>query len=185
MSEPGAPGAEVALRTATRADALPIAVLGLQVFLDTYATAGIRAVLAREALQAFDAAAIEARIAGAPGTFIVAEAAGHLVGYAQWSTPAPQPQVPDPDAAELQTLYVQRPFLRRGVGARLLARVEQAARERGAAVLWLTAWIGNANALAFYASRGYAPLDSTWHVFEDERHENRLLARRLDGRPIG
>ena len=172
----------VALRPAGRADALCLAVLGLQVFLDTYATAGIRATIAREAMQAFDAASIEARIVEAPGSFIVAEAAGHLVGFAEWSPHAPQPLLPETALAELRTLYVQRPFLRRGIGARLLARVEREARAAGADVLWLTAWMGNTNALAFYASRGYAAVGTTWHVFEDERHENRLHARRLDGR---
>ena len=187
MSDVSGVSGRVVLRPATRADALSIAVLGLQVFLDTYATAGIRATIAREALQAFDEAAIEARIVGAPESFIVAEADGHLVGYAEWLSNAPQPLLPDaalPDAAlaELRTLYVQRPFLRRGIGARLLAQVEHDARARGADVLWLTAWVGNTNALAFYASRGYAVVGTTWHVFENERHENRLHARRLDGR---
>jgi GNAT superfamily N-acetyltransferase len=94
----------------------------------------------------------------------------------------PDAALPDAALAELRTLYVQRPFLRRGIGARLLAQVERDARTRGADVLWLTAWVGNTNALAFYASCGYAALGTTWHVFENERHENRLHARRLDGR---
>ena len=44
---------EITLRNAIPEDALCIGVLGMQVFLDTYATQGIRSSIANEALQAF------------------------------------------------------------------------------------------------------------------------------------
>lgn len=44
---------EITLRNAIAEDALCIGVLGMQVFLDTYATQGIRRSIANEALQAF------------------------------------------------------------------------------------------------------------------------------------
>jgi hypothetical protein len=46
-----APDCDIAIRRAKAADALCIAVLGTQVFLDTYAVDGIRPALAREALE--------------------------------------------------------------------------------------------------------------------------------------
>ena len=87
--------------------------------------------------------------------------------------------VPQDDAAELNRLYVQSPFLRQGVGRRLLAHAEALASTEGASTLWLTAWIGNARALAFYASQGYAPLGHTPYAFEGEVFENRLFAKAL------
>ena len=50
---------------------------------------------------------------------------------------------------------------------------------QGAAVLWLTCWVGNARARAFYARQGYAELGSTDYAFEGERHENRVFAKTL------
>lgn len=44
---------EVLIRPATPADALCLGVLATQVFLDTYATTGIRPALAREVLRAY------------------------------------------------------------------------------------------------------------------------------------
>ena len=49
----------------------------------------------------------------------------------------------------------------------------------GSATLWLTAWLGNARALAFYRSQGYRELGSTIYAFEGERYENRLFAKSL------
>jgi hypothetical protein len=72
---------DMLIRDARPEDALCIGVLGMQVFLDTYATEGIRDSIAAEALQAFSRQTISALIAQ-PGTaIIVAEANGHLVGF--------------------------------------------------------------------------------------------------------
>jgi diamine N-acetyltransferase len=46
-------------------------------------------------------------------------------------------------------------------------------------VLWLTPWVHNRRALAFHARQGHADHGSTWFRFEDEAHENRVLARIL------
>ncbi|MCF5268346.1 GNAT family N-acetyltransferase, partial [Pseudomonas syringae] len=73
----------ISLRDASSADALCLAALGMQVFLDTYATQGIRQSIAREALEAFSPA-IFAQLLIEPTTFIVvAESQGHLIGFAQ------------------------------------------------------------------------------------------------------
>ena len=74
---------------------------------------------------------------------------------------------------------MQPPFQRRGVGRLLLSRAEALAAAEGSATLWLTAWLGNARALAFYRSQGYRELGSTIYAFEGERYENRLFAKSL------
>jgi ribosomal protein S18 acetylase RimI-like enzyme len=67
-----------------------------------------------------------------------------------------------------------------------LAWAEALAAREGASTLWLTAWVGNQRALAFYASQGYEQLGSTDHTFEGEVFENRLFAKALgpDVRPL-
>ena len=71
------------LRPATADDALCLGVLAMQVFLDTYATDGIRPAIAREALDGY-APAVYQRLLQAPAIFIlVAEQHGHLLGFAQ------------------------------------------------------------------------------------------------------
>jgi len=177
-----APDPSVSFRTARQSDALCLGVLGLQIFLDTYATEGIRATLAREALSQFSAEAIGALLQR-PGTcFTVAERDGHLIGYAQLTFGATQALVQAPEdaaQAELDKLYVQRPFLGRGLGRALLEEAEALSAEQGAHVMWLTAWSGNDRARRFYARQGYRDLGAAMHVFEHEAHENRVFAKVL------
>jgi len=170
---------ELCLRLATAADVPCLSALATQVFLETYATSGIRLALAREAQSQFSAVAFEARLRQSSNRVVIAERSHHLVAFAELALGARHGLVPSGSAAELSRLYVQSPFLRQGVGRRLLGQAEALALTEGASTLWLTAWVGNQRALAFYASQGYKPLGSTEYTFEGESFENRLFAKAL------
>ncbi|MEO5732312.1 MAG: GNAT family N-acetyltransferase [Rubrivivax sp.] len=162
-------------------DALCLSVLAMQVFLDTYATNGIRPAIARDVLAAYSEAAFLDHLDDPSGRIVVAERSGHLVGFAQLAWRAVCDLAPAGVQAELLRLYVQEPFTGTGIGTRLLAAAEALARDGGATVLWLTPWVQNHRAIAFYQRRGYQDHGLTWFHAEGESHENRVYARRLTG----
>ncbi len=167
------------LRPAVADDALCLAVLGMQVFLDTYATQGIRPTLAREVLATFSVDACRAFIEAPSSRVHVAEVDGHLVGFGHVALGAGHDLAPPGAPSELVRLYVQEPFTGRGIGAALLREAERAASAAGSSVLWLTPWAHNRRALRFYAANGYRDYGRTWFAFEGESHENRLMAKAL------
>ena len=61
----------------------------------------------------------------------------------------------------------------------MITRAEAAARDRSLDAVWLTAWVGNDRALAFYESLGYRDIGVTQYVIEGVAHENRVLCKRL------
>jgi GNAT superfamily N-acetyltransferase len=123
--------AEVGFRVAEAADAESLSALGTQVFLDTYARSGIRPAVAREVASLFGVAAVVARLREPGQRTLLAERGGHLVAFAEIVVGARHPLVPPGAAAELGRLYVQSPFLRRGIGRRLLAQAEALAGRTG------------------------------------------------------
>ncbi|MBL8325212.1 MAG: GNAT family N-acetyltransferase [Rubrivivax sp.] len=169
------------IRPAAPADALCLSALAIQVFLDTYATGGVRPAIAREVFGTYAEPAFARHLDDARTRLLVAERDGHLVGFAQVTLGATHALAPDGAQAELLRLYVQEPFTALGVGTRLLREAEDLARAAGATVLWLTPWVHNHRARAFYARRGYQDRGRTWFTFEGESHENRVVARRLGG----
>jgi ribosomal protein S18 acetylase RimI-like enzyme len=171
--------ADLRMRLATAVDATSLRVLGTQVFLDTYATDGIRPTLAREALAAFSEEALAAALNDPAVRLTVAERKGHLIGFAHARLGPTQPLAPGGAPAELCHLYVQPRFAGLGVGGALLAVVERQAAAAGCTVLWLTAWRHNERALSFYARHGFRDVGTCWHAFEDERYENRVLAKSI------
>ncbi len=170
---------EILFRPAEPADALCLGVLSTQVFLDTYATQGIRPAVANEALALHSVAVYEALLADPAVTILAAECAGHLVGFSQVHNGVGHALVPEPAASELRRLYVQERFTGRGVGRDLLRHAEKAAAARGADTLWLTAWEGNARALEFYPRRGYEELGMTMYTIEGEDYPNHLFGKRV------
>ena len=168
-------------RAAIPADALCISLLGVHVFLDTYATDGMRPSLAREVQSELSVEAFERRLADAQSRLILAESAGHLIGFAQLTMSAAHANVGTP-AAEVNRLYVHSRFARRGVGRELLRRIESVAATDGARHVWLTAWESNASALAFYARCGYGEVGRGLYRWEDDRYAVRILAKAVPER---
>lgn len=169
---------DFAYRPATAADALSLSALAAQVFLDTYATNGVTAALAREAGTAYAPQVFEARLRDPTVELLVATVGDRMMSFIDiaFATSCPVPGV---QGAEVFRLYVQRPFLRRGLGRALIAMAEASARARGLNAVWLTAWVGNDRALAFYEALGYRDIGVTEYLIEGVAHENRVLCKRI------
>ena len=75
---------------------------------------------------------------------------GRRVGFAAWYT------TDSGDEAKLDKLYVLQTHQRKGVGARLIARVESEARRTGAKTLVLNVNKNNAQAIRAYEKHGFA-----------------------------
>ncbi|MFZ6722138.1 GNAT family N-acetyltransferase [Undibacterium sp. Ji49W] len=170
---------DIQFRPATQDDALCLSVLAMQVFLDTYATTGIRPAIAKEVLHAFSVSAFTDLLAR-DGTFThVAERDGNLLAFSQIGLETRQELVGATHPAELDRLYVQEPFTHMGLGSQLLRVAEATAVQHGADVMWLTPWVHNVRALQFYARLGYVDVGGTSFFMEGEAHENRVLCKRL------
>jgi diamine N-acetyltransferase len=168
------------LRSGTPEDALVIGVLGTQVSLDTYATQGIRPLLAREVLAHFSTEAIASLLAQPHTRFVLAEREGHLIGFVQLGFGQAHALVLAKTAVEVERLYVQARFKGQGVGKALVGAAAAQAAASGARALWLTAWVGNTDALAWYRRQGWQERGSTDYVFEDEHFENSLFELPLE-----
>jgi len=168
------------LRHATPDDALVIGVLGTQVSLDTYATQGVRPLLAREVLAHFSTDAIASLLAQPHTRFVLAEREGHLVGFAQLGFGERHELVLADRAVEVERLFVQARFKGQGIGKALIGAAAAQARASGAGSLWLTAWVGNTDALVWYQRQGWLERGQTDYVFEDEHFENRLFELPLE-----
>jgi GNAT superfamily N-acetyltransferase len=167
------------IRRARPDDALCLGVLATQVFLDTYATEGVRSAIANEVLTAFSTSAMAAQLERRQTRVLVAEYIGHLIGFAQITVGTAIDLVASAAPAELDRLYVQEPFAGKGVGSTLLQEAEALSVSAGATDLWLTPWVKNDRALRFFKKHAYVDLGATYFHMEGEKHENRVLSKHL------
>jgi GNAT superfamily N-acetyltransferase len=80
----------------------------------------------------------------AEGRTYVAEQDGAVVGFATWAEAA--------GTMELEDLFVDPGYMRRGIAAALVSRIAEVVRARGAECLEVTA---NPHALGFYRASGF------------------------------
>ena len=166
-----------ALRPGTADDAVIVAALATQVFLDTYATEGVFHHLAMEAFSEYSVGAFTARLREPARQFVVAEIAGGLVGFAEVETSPQAAPAGGVSGAELVRLYVQPQAQGTGVGKALIAAAERLAAERSLQAIWLTAWEHNHRALAFYARLGYADVGPGTYTCMGKTYGTRVLVK--------
>jgi diamine N-acetyltransferase len=162
------------VRLGRHEDTKTLSALAIQVWLHTYATEGVSPVIARYVLSEFAPERFAALLTESSSGVFVAEQGKNVLGYAVVRASAACP-ISSVSGAELATLYVQEPFLGKGVGALLLKHVEGWAAERMRAPIWLKTNSQNGRAIAFYAKHGYTKVGITFFEFGNEKHENVVL----------
>jgi GNAT superfamily N-acetyltransferase len=163
----------VQFRAGAASDAVTIAALATQVFLDTYAADGVRPDLAREAFHVCSTEAFAARLTEPNRKFVLAVRDDAVLGFAEVlcePTRAPAGHV---SGSELVRLYVQPQAQGEGIGRALIIEAERLAE----VALWLTVWDRNVGALAFYSRMGYADIGASTYTFEGRSYGNRVFAK--------
>lgn len=164
------------IRLARASDAAALAALAERTFRDTFGASNSARDMELHCARTYGAAIQAAEIADQRRTTLVVDAAGGLAGYAQlrWNATA---SLIAARPAEIQRIYVDRPWHGRGVAHELMARLLAIAREGGADGVWLGVWEHNARALAFYRKAGFAPIGEHEFALGDEIQRDLVLAR--------
>jgi ribosomal protein S18 acetylase RimI-like enzyme len=168
-----------AVRAATRADAARLADLGARLFADTFAGDNTAEDMAMYLGRTYGVAQQTAEIDDPAMATLVAEAGGHLAGYAQLRAgPAPEPVIGHAPI-ELLRFYVDRAWQGRGLAQAMMSAVTDEAVRRGAGVIWLAVWERNERAQAFYRKCGFEDVGSKAFILGTDRQTDRVMARLL------
>ena len=143
----------IAYRDGTPADAKAIDALFRQSFSDTFAHLYDPEDLAAF-FAGFDEASWRDELEDPAFAFRLAEHDGKLAGYAKVA-PVSLPAETDRPAAELRQLYLLQDWHGQGIAQALMDWVLAEARGRGAEELYLSVFINNHRAKAFYARYGF------------------------------
>lgn len=167
------------IRAATASDAATLTELGARTFRDTFGADNrpedMEAFLASHYRPELQAAELE----DPRNLYLLAEVSGTPAGFALLGDRPIEKGVPGDRPLMLARLYVDRPFLGARVGAALLARCVDIARERGHDVLWLGVWEHNTRAIAFYARWGFTTVgEMIFHLGGDPQRDQ-VMALRL------
>jgi ribosomal protein S18 acetylase RimI-like enzyme len=165
------------LRLGESADAITIAAVATHVFLDTYATDGVRPDLAREVFELCSPQAFAAALAQPERRFVVATTDAGLVGFAELLLEDRPAEVAGVTGAELVRLYVQPRAHGAGVGRALVLRCEELVASSSLPAMWLTVWEHNEAAMAFYRRLAFTDAGPGTYTYEDQVYGTRVFTK--------
>jgi GNAT superfamily N-acetyltransferase len=182
MRSPGQQGEGVAdpsirIRIAGHDDNELLALLGARTFRDTFGPDNTAEDMAVYLAQAFSPGRQAAELADPGTTCLIAEVEEEPVGYARLREgPAPD-CIPPGRPAEIVRFYSVADWIGRGVGAALMERCLEHARQRGCDIVWLDVWEQNSRAIAFYRRWGFVEVGTQAFVLGSDVQRDLLMAR--------
>jgi diamine N-acetyltransferase len=169
----------ITIRRATTADAAMLAMHGARMFAETFAADNRPEDMTAYLALSFGPAIQAREIADPAKTFLVAESAEAVVGYAVVSESERPPMVHEPSAVELVRFYIDAPFHGTGAARVLMRAVDDEARRRGARAVWLDVWERNPRAIRFYEKCGFRDVGAQRFLLGDDVQRDRVMLREL------
>lgn len=158
------------IRKARKSDCLDLAALSLQVWLQTYATKGMRTQISHYALSTFTENYFQKILnKGSCEVWVYIEDE-HLVGFV--SVDMKSIFNDETYGYEVTTLYVSEHFQGQGIGRQLLNEI----KTQHGAPYWLSTWINNHKAINFYRNLGFKVVGELNFDLKGELHKNYVFS---------
>ncbi len=114
--------------------------------------------------KAFSFEQIQSEVTNPDSIFYLATVGGRAIGYLKLNFARAQTDVRDTNALEIERIYVLNEFQGKGIGASLLEKAIDVARDHQLTYLWLGVWEENRKAIAFYKKFGFKEFGT--HTFQ-------------------
>ena len=165
--------------TATAAE---LAALGHQTFQDTFAADNRPEDMAAYLADSFSPEKQLAELEDANTVFLLARMQQELVGYAklQFNSKLGVPSGKEPDQrVEVARLYVREDWIGTGLGATLMRRILEEARQRACRSVVLGVWEKNERAIAFYQRFGFKSVGQQPFVLGSDVQNDLIMRKGL------
>ena len=151
------------IRPAITTDIALLQAIGKQTFYETFAETNTPEDMEQYLTTSFGTAKIQQELSNPDSLFFFAEEENKVIGYLKLNFASAQTEPQDPNAMEIERIYVLKEFHGSGVGQALYQKAIEVAKERRVPYVWLGVWEKNERALRFYKKNGFVAFDT--HTF--------------------
>lgn len=152
------------IRRATTSDVQILTELGRRTFVETFSKDNRKEDMELYVAETFNSEKQANEIADQNRFIEIAYIESQPAGFFHLLKGSPDPSVTGPNPIEILRLYADSTRHGKGVGAALMDRSIQVAKERGFETIWLGVWERNARAQAFYRKYGFETVGQ--HIFK-------------------
>jgi GNAT superfamily N-acetyltransferase len=174
----------MSIRHATPSDAGMLSELGARTFSEAFASENTPANLAAHLRNSFSPEIQHRELSQADTIFLIAEADGQPVGYAQLLFNSREQDMEASNPMEIRRIYVLQESVGRGVGSKLMSASLDEARQHACDIAWLGVWEKNQRAIDFYRRWGFREAGSHIFLLGDDPQTDLIMVLELTDRPL-
>jgi ribosomal protein S18 acetylase RimI-like enzyme len=138
--------------------------IGRKTFVETFAASNSEENLALYLAEGFSEEKLTAELKNESSTFYFAEKEDKILGYLKVNVGEAQSELQDPDALEIERIYVLKEYYGKEVGQILYKKALSIAHDLNSPYIWLGVWEHNPRAIRFYEKQGFVEFDQ--HIFQ-------------------
>lgn len=154
----------VIIRPASRLDLATLQAIGRKTFVETFAEGNSDENLAAYLEEGFSEDKLGAELQNENSQFYFALQKEDVIGYLKVNWGDAQSENQDPNALEIERIYVLQQYHGTQVGALLYEQALSIAQTRKAPYIWLGVWEENPRAIRFYQKQGFVEFGE--HIFQ-------------------
>lgn len=167
------------IRYATKDDAALIADISRQTFYDTFAADNTREDMEKFLGEQFTKGRLMLEV-GSPGNeFLLAYKGDAVAGYVKLREGKVPMELKGKNTLEIARLYVIKEFIGERVGAQLMQRSLEIAKDKGKDVIWLGVWEKNERAINFYHKFGFEKFGECDFLLGNDLQQDWLMKKEL------
>lgn len=170
----------MSIRHATPADAGMLSELGARTFSEAFARDNTPANLAAHLRNSFSPEIQHRELSQADTIFLIAEADGQPIGYAQLLFNSREQGLEASNPMEIRRIYMLQEFVGKGMGSTLMRASLDEARQRACDIVWLGVWEKNQRAIEFYRKWGFHEVSSHTFLLGDDPQTDLIMVLELD-----
>lgn len=168
------------IRHATPSDAGMLSELGARTFSEAFGRENTPANLAAHLRNSFSPEIQHRELSEADTIFLIAEADGQPIGYAQLLFNSREQSMEASNPMEIRRIYVLQESVGRGVGSELMSASLDEARQHACDIVWLGVWEKKQRAIDFYRRWGFRRVGSHIFLLGDDPQTDLIMVLELD-----
>lgn len=167
----------VILRPCNLTDLDELRQIAYQTYDDTFRDMNTPANMQTYLDMAFDRDKLKSELSNPQSTFFFLYKDDELAGYVKLNEGEAQTDLNDPQALEIERIYVKKEFQGQGLGKVLMQNAIEIAQNKKMRWVWLGVWEKNANAISFYQRSGFRVIGTHDFYMGEERQTDFIMRK--------
>jgi ribosomal protein S18 acetylase RimI-like enzyme len=169
----------VEIKKVTIADISILLNLSRKTFFDAFLNTNNPTNMEAYASTAFTQQKFEAELNNADSEFYFALVENNTAGYLKLNYKTAQTELQDPNALEIERIYILQQYQGHQIGKRLIDFAIDTAMGKKLSYVWLGVWEHNTRAISFYKNKGFKQFSSHTFMLGSDKQTDILMRKSL------